>query len=105
MEIDTSKIKITEKALNYLNTKNKLSVTIGYPDYRTNGDFAVVPVPEIYAKKPKIEEQYNKVTIDGIEVYVSKMVYLPKDNDVVIGVDSFLKMKFLTVSGFSIKGQ
>lgn len=99
-----SKIKITERALNYLNKKGKTSVTIGYPDYRTSGDFAVVPVPEVFAKKPKTEE-YNKIIIDGIDVYVSKQVYLPKDNDVVIDVDSFLKMTFLTVSGFSTKDQ
>jgi exopolysaccharide biosynthesis predicted pyruvyltransferase EpsI len=99
-----SKITITENALSYLNKKGKKSVTIGYPDYRTNGDFAVVPVPEIFAKKPKAEEGYNKITVDGIDVYVSKLVYLP-DNDVVIDVDKFLKMQFLTVSGFSIKGQ
>lgn len=99
------KIKITEKALTYLNKKGKLSVTIGYPDYRTNGDFAVVPVPEIFARKPKSEEEYNKIIIDGIDVHVSKQVYLPKENDVVIDVDSFLKMNFLTVSGFSTKDQ
>lgn len=104
MAIDKNKIKITEKALNYLKKKEKLSVIIGYPDYRTNGDFAVVPVPEIYAKKPKVEEQYNKINIDGIDVYISKLVYMP-ENEVIINVDSFLKMNFLTVAGFSIKGQ
>lgn len=105
MAIDNNKIKLTEKALNYLNKKNKLAVTIGYPDYRTNGDFAVVPVPEIFAKKPKEENQYNKINIDGIDVYISKLVYLPEENDIVISVDSFLKMQFLTISGFSIKNQ
>lgn len=104
MAMDKYKIKITEKAHNYLKKKDKLSVTIGYPDYRTNGDFAVVPVPEIFAKKPKLEEQYNKINIDGIDVYISKLVYMP-ENEVIINVDSFLKMNFLTLSGFSIKGQ
>lgn len=105
MSIDNSKIKITEKALNYLRKKDKLTVTIGYPDYRTNGDFAVVPVPEIFARKPKAEEEYNKVDIDGIDVYISKTVYLPKDNDIIIDVDTFLKMNFLTVKGFKINNQ
>ena len=105
MAIDNNKIKITQKALNYLNKKNKSSLTIGYPDYRTNGDFAVVPVPEIFAKKPKLEGGYNKIIIDGIDVYVSKLVYLPEDNDIVVDVDTFLRMQFLTMSGFSIKGQ
>ena len=104
MAIDLSKVKITKDALNYLNKKGKLSVTIGYPDYRTNGDFAVVPVPEIFAKKPKAEHEYNKVSIDGIDVYVSKSVYMPEE-DVIIGLDSFLGIKFLTVSGFSIENQ
>lgn len=104
MAIDINKIKITKDAMNYLNKKGKLFVTIGYPDYRTNGDFAVVPVPEIFAKKPKAEQEYNKVNKDGIDVYVSKLVYMPEE-DIVIGVESFLGMKFLTVSGFSIKNQ
>lgn len=104
MAIDLSKIKITKNAINHLNKKGKLSVTIGYPDYRTNGDFAVVPVPEIFAKKPKAEHEYNKVNIEGIDVFVSKSVFLPEE-DVIIGVDSFLGMKFLTISGFSIKNQ
>lgn len=105
MPIDNSKINITEKALNYLKKKNKLDITIGYPDYRTNGDFAVVPVPEIFAKKPKKEEEYNKINIDGIDVYISKTVYLPKDNDIIIDVDTFLKMNFLTMKGFKINNQ
>ncbi|MGD9566944.1 MAG: CC/Se motif family (seleno)protein [Sedimentibacter sp.] len=105
MAIDSNKIKITEKALNYLNKKSKTAITIGYPDYRTNGDFAVVPVPEILAKKPKLENGYNKINIDGIDVYVSKLVYLPEENDIIVDVDTFLRMQFLTMSGFSIKGQ
>jgi hypothetical protein len=105
MSIDRSKIKITEKALDYLKTKEKLSVTIGIPDYRTNGDFAVVPVPEVFAKKPKNVDEYNMVNIDGIDVYVSKAIYLPKDNDVTIDLDSFLKIRFLTMTGFNIKNQ
>lgn len=105
MSIDTSKIKITEEALNYLNKKNKLYVTIGYPDHRMNGDFAVVPMPEIYAKKPKNETEYYKTNKDGIEIYISRMVSLPKDNDIIIDVNSFLKMKFLILKGISIKDQ
>ena len=105
MAIDTSKIKITVDAIKYLKRKGKLSVTIGFPDYRTNGDFAVVPVPEIFAKKPKTEEDYNKINIDGIDVYISKTVYLPKDNDIIIDVDTFLMMNFLTLTGFKINNQ
>lgn len=104
MAIDTSKIKITEGAINYLNKKGKLSVTIGYPDYRTNGDFAVVPVPEIFAKKPKAVDEYNNVNISGVDIYISKLVKIPEE-DVVIDVTSFLGMKFLAVTGFSIRNQ
>ncbi len=99
-----SKIKITDKALNYLNKKGKKSLTLECPDYRTNGDFAVIPIPEIFAKRPKAEEKYNKIMAEGIDVYVSRLVYLP-DNDVTIDVDKFLNMHFLTVSGFNIKDQ
>lgn len=102
MVIDLSKIKITKEALKYLKRKEKSTVTIGYPDYRINGDFAVVPIPEIFVKKPKLEQEYYKVNIDGIDVYLSKSVYLP-ENDVVIDVNCFLKIHFLTISGFSTK--
>lgn len=105
MFIDTNKIKITEKALNYLRKKGKLSLTIGLPDYRTNGDFAVVPVPEIFAKKPKQEEGFNKVNIDGVDVYISRTVYLPKENDIIVDIDTFLGMNFITMTGFKINNQ
>lgn len=105
MSIDANKIKITEEAHKYLNKKGKLYVTIGYPDHRMNGDFAVVPIPEIYAKKPKDETEYYKINMDGIEIYISRMVFMPKDNDIVIDVNSFLKMHYLTLKGFSIKNQ
>lgn len=105
MKIDISKIKITEKALEYLNKKGKMHVTIGYPDHRMNGDFAVVPIPEIYSKKPKNESEYYKIEKDGIEVYISRMVYMPADNDIIIDVNSFLKINFLILKGFSIKNQ
>lgn len=105
MLVDRNKIKITEKALNYLKRKGKLSLTIGLPDYRTNGDFAVVPVPEIFAKKPKQEEGFNKINIDGVDVYISRTVYLPEDNDIIVDVDSFLGMNFITMTGFKIENQ
>lgn len=105
MEIDVNKIKITEKALEYLNKKGKTHITISYPDHRMNGDFAVVPIPEIYARKPKNESEYYKTNKDDIEIYISRMVFMPKDNDVVIDVSSFLKMHYLTLKGFSINNQ
>ncbi len=104
MEKDNKcEIKITEKALDYLRKKDRTAVVIGYPDYRINGDFAVVPVPEIFARRPKAEEGYNKITVEKIDVYISKTVHMPENRDVVIDVDSFLKMRFLTLSGFSVK--
>lgn len=105
MAMDSNKIKITEKALNYLKRKGKLSLTIGLPDYRTSGDFAVVPIPEVFAKKPKMVEEYNVVNVDGIDVYVSRTVYLPENNDVIIDLDTFLNMGFLTMTGFKIDNQ
>ena len=91
---------ITEKALNYLNKKEKHEITIEYPEYRASCECAFVQVPEIFAKKPKSEENFRKTTIDGIDVYLSKQVALPTDNDITIDLDSFLGIKNLTVSGF-----
>ncbi|HBV68128.1 MAG TPA: hypothetical protein DEF04_08030 [Clostridiales bacterium] len=103
MEKERYAIKITGKALDYLKRKGKTAVTIGFSDYRTNGDFAVIPIPEIFAKKPKSEEKYVRTEVEKIEVYISRMVDMPKDEDVVIDVTSFLKMQFLTLTGFRIE--
>lgn len=96
-------IKITEAARNYLQKKGKNEVSIEYPNYRTSCECAFVSIPEIFAKKPKHEEHYHKTTIDGIDVFLSNSVSLPKDNDIVIDIESFLKIKTLKVYGFKIK--
>lgn len=96
-------IKITEAARNYLQKKGKHEVRIEYPEYRTSCECTFVQIPEIFAKKPKSEENYRKITIDGIDVFLSRSVLLPADNDVIIDVDSFLKFKILTISGFNSK--
>lgn len=95
-------IKITDAAKNYLHKKNKLSVCIEYPEYRTGNDCAFVQVPEIFAKKPKKEQDYNIISLDEINVFLSKLINLP-DNDVIIDAASFLGIKILTVSGFNSK--
>lgn len=93
-------IVITEKAINFLNKKGRHEVIIEYPEYRASCECAFVQVPEIFAKKPKAEENYCKTVVDGIEVFLSKQVTLPAENDVTIDLDSFLGIKSLTVSGF-----
>lgn len=100
MSIDIKDIKITDVAKKYLYDKNKLNVCIEYPEYMTGNDCAFVQVPEIFAKKPKKEEEYNVTYLEGINIYVSKLIRMP-DNDVTIGLTSFLGLKRLTVSGFS----
>ena len=96
-------IKITEVARNYLQKKGKYEVCIEYPNYRTGCECAFVQVPEIFAKKPKAEEGYHKIRIDGIDVYLSKSIMLPKDKDVIIDVETILLIKVLKVYGFSTK--
>ncbi|WP_019230409.1 CC/Se motif family (seleno)protein [Sedimentibacter sp. B4] len=93
-------IVITEKAINFLNKKGRHEVIIEYPEYRASCECAFVQVPEIFAKKPKTEENYCKSVVDDIEVFISKQVTLPAENDVTIDLDSFLGIKSLTVSGF-----
>lgn len=93
-------IVITEKAINFLNKKGRREVIIEYPEFRASCECAFVQVPEIFAKKPKTEENYCKTVVDGIEVFLSKQVTLPAENDVTIDLDSFLGIKSLTVSGF-----
>jgi hypothetical protein len=93
-------IVITEKAINYLNKKGRREVVIEYPEYRASCECAFVQVPEIFAKKPKSEENYRKAVVDGIEVFLSRQVSLPTEDDITIDLDSFLGIKNLTVSGF-----
>jgi hypothetical protein len=92
-------IKITEKAKDYLKKKGKLQVVIEFPEHRLNSESVVVPIPEIFAKKPKKPESFQKTAIDGIDIYISNSVILPS-NDVVIDLDSFLGIKILSLSGF-----
>ncbi len=92
-------VKITEKAKNYLIKKGKLQVVIEIPEHRLNSESVIVPIPEIFAKKPKNPESFQKVTVDGIDVFISNTLDLPT-NDVVIDLDSFLGIKLLTISGF-----
>lgn len=94
-------IKITDKAKNYLKKKGKLHVVIEIPEHRLSSESVVVPVPEIFAKLPNNPENFQKVTIDGIDVYVSNSVIVPK-NGVVIDLDSFLGIKILNLLGFKL---
>ncbi len=95
-------IKITAAAKNYLHKKNKLNICIEYPEYRTGCECAFVQVPEIFAKLPKKEEAFYKISLGGINVFISKLIKLP-DNDIIIDINSFLGIKILTVSGFNSK--
>jgi hypothetical protein len=91
-------IKITERALKYLKKKGKLQVTIGIPENRLSSESVLVPVPEIIGRKPKAPENYQIINVDGIDVYISKSLVLPKE--VEIDLDTFLGIKLLRVSGF-----
>ena len=92
-------VKITEKAKNHLLKKGKLQVVIEIPEHRLNGESVIVPIPEIFAKKPKNPERYQKVDVEGIDVFISNTLVLPT-NDVIIDLDSFLGIKILNISGF-----
>jgi len=96
-------IKITEAARNYLQKKGKHEVCIEYPNYRTSCECAFVQIPEIFAKKPKSEDGYHKIRIDGIDVFLSKYIILPKDKEVIIDVETILLIKVLKVYGFNTK--
>ncbi len=96
---DENVIKITQRANNHLKKKGKLQVTIEIPENRLSSESVLVPIPEIIARKPKNPEGYQITTIDGIDVYVSNSIALPK-NDIVIDLDIFLGIKLLSLSGF-----
>ncbi|NLK65074.1 MAG: hypothetical protein GX289_08265 [Tissierellia bacterium] len=92
-------IKITEKAIKHLKKKEKLQVTIEIPENRLSSESVLVPIPEIIARKPKAPENYQIITVDGVDVYISKALAIPK-NDIIIDLDVFLGIKLLRLSGF-----
>ncbi len=95
------KIRITNEAVTHLKHKNKPYAMIAHPDYRTSGESVFIEVPEISNKKPKEDFKFHHVTLDGIEIYIGIDVKIPEDETIEIGLDSFLGLKFLKVSGFS----
>lgn len=95
------RITITEEAAAHLRKKNKPYATIEHPDYRASAESVFIEVPEIANKMPKDELKYHHLVVNGIDIYLRRDVKLPKDEVVVIGLDSFLGLKFLKVSGFS----
>ncbi|WFF71484.1 CC/Se motif family (seleno)protein [Proteiniclasticum sp. QWL-01] len=99
------KLKITDKAVQYLKKKNKPFATIEHPDYRTSGESVFVEIPIISNKAPKELQKFNKITLDGIDVYVSIAVKMPSDNKVTIDLESILGIKFLKITGFKATSQ
>ncbi len=99
----SQRFRIDQAAADHLKKKNKPFATIEYPDYRTTGESVFIEVPEIANRVPKEELKYHHLVIDGIDVYLRRDVKLPEEGEIVIGLDSFLGVKFLKVSGFNAK--
>lgn len=98
-------ITITPEALSYLKEKEKLDLIIESPSFRHGGESVALQLPSIYAKKPaeKSLSYYHHVVIDGINIYVAKNLTPPEDQEVVIDVESILKIRVLEVSGFELE--
>lgn len=98
-------ITITPEALSYLKEKGKLDLIIESPSFRHGGEAIALQLPSIYAKKPseKTMMHYNHAVIDGINIYVAKNLTPPEDQDVVIDIESILKVRVLEVRGFELE--
>lgn len=97
-------ITITPEALAYLKEKGKLNLIIESPSFRHSGEAVAMQLPSIHAKKPTENTmmRYHHVEVEGISVYVAKNLTPPKDQDVIIDVESILKIRVLEVRGFDL---
>jgi len=59
-------------------------------------------VPEVLKKKPEAIDEYNKYTIDGLDVYVHKGAQTTKENQLLLRVRGFLFLKELYVEGLDL---
>ena len=94
-------IILSDKFKNHAKDKDIQTVTIKYGKSCSSwgGSFRV---PEVLKKKPQEIEQYDKHTIDGVDIYVHKGIKTTKKNQLTLRVRGFLFLKELYVEGLDL---
>lgn len=95
------KIILSDKFKEHAQSKNIENLTIKYGKSCSSwaGSFKV---PEVLKKKPEAIDEYNKHTIDGVDLYVHKGVKTTQKNELVIRVRGFLFLKEIYVEGLDL---
>lgn len=95
------KIVLSDKFKEHVEGKNIQNITIKYGKSCSSwgGSFRV---PEVLKKKPEATDEYNKHTIDGVDVYVHKGVKTTKKNQLTLRVRGFLFLKEIYVEGLDL---
>lgn len=95
------KIILSDKFKEHAQSKNIQNLTIKYGKSCSSwaGSFKV---PEVLKKKPEAIDEYNKHTIDGVDLYVHKGVKTTQKNELVIRVRGFLFLKEIYVEGLDL---
>lgn len=94
-------IVLSDKFKEHVESKNIQNITIKYGKSCSSwsGSFRV---PEVLKKKPEAIDEYNKHTIDGVDVYVHKGVKTTKENQLTLRVRGFLFLKEIYVEGLDL---
>jgi len=95
------KISLTDKFKDHVQSKSIQNITIKYGKSCSSwgGSFRV---PAVLKKKPEDIDNYNKHTIDGIDLYVHKGIKTTKKNELVLRVRGFLFLKEIYVEGLDL---
>lgn len=94
-------IILSDKFKEHAQSKNIQNLTVKYGKSCSSwaGSFKV---PEVLKKKPEAIDEYNKHTIDGVDVYVHKGVKTTQKNELIIRVRGFLFLKEIYVEGLDL---
>ena len=95
------KIILSDKFKEHAQSKNIQNLTIKYGKSCSSwaGSFKV---QEVLKKKPEAIDEYNKHTINGVDVYVHKGVQTTKKNQLTLRVRGFLFLKEIYVEGLDL---
>jgi len=95
------KIILSDKFKDHADSKGIENITIKYGKSCSSwgGSFRV---PEVLKKKPEDINNYNKHTIDGVDVYVHKGIKTTKNNELKLRVRGFLFLKEIYVDGLDL---
>ena len=92
------KVNFADDALSYVkDTTDTITLTVE----TSRGWGGIYKIPAVYVGKPDYEEGFNKLEIDGINIYVDKNNPIEKEG-LKIDLRGFGSFKRLVVNGFIV---